>query len=153
MVSAMSHLAISSRELKARRNQVGSKASPSSAQLLAERANSTKRARVTTLEATSGVVARLKVVAWWPAMRPVHHASLDATNDIALHFANEFWLKSGSWRQDLHTQSHGFDLNGANVGDQKGSMPQHCSIATSIFCLAYNQYFSVATPLGTISTR
>ena len=47
-------------------------------------------------QATSFVVARLKVVAWRPALRPVIHASLDATSDTALHFTKrsyEFWFK------------------------------------------------------------
>ena len=39
-------------------------------------------------QATFGVVARLKAVAWRPALRLVHHASLDAVSGTAsaLHF-------------------------------------------------------------------
>ena len=88
MVSAMSHLAITSRE--ARRNQVGSKALPTSTQWLASEES------VGYHQATSAVVARLKVVAWRPALRPVHHASLDAASGTALHFTNEFDSRIGS---------------------------------------------------------
>ena len=78
VVSAMAYLVISIGE--ARRKSVGAKASPTSTQWLASEES------VGYHQATSCVVARLKVVAWRPTLRPVHHASLDAASDTALHF-------------------------------------------------------------------
>ena len=76
VVSAMAYLVISIGE--ARRKSVGAKASPTSTQWLASEES------VGCHQATSGVVARLKVVAWRPALRPVHHASHAAASGTAL---------------------------------------------------------------------
>ena len=78
MVAAMSHLAITSREM--RRNQVASKKPPTRTQWLASEESAGYH------QATSCVVDRLKVVAWRPALRPVNYASLDAASDTELHF-------------------------------------------------------------------
>ena len=99
----MSYLATTSRE--ARRNQVGPKASPTSTQWLASEESAGYH------QATSGVVARLKVVARRPALRPVYHAQLDAASDTALQ------LRQTSLTQELAADgktfvrnSHRFDL-------------------------------------------
>ena len=115
-MSAMSHLAITSRVT--RRKSVGSKASPTSTQWLASEESAGYH------QATSGVVARLKVVARRPALRPVHHAQLDAASDTALQ------LRQTSLTQELAADgktfmrnSHRFDLIEATwvtKKDQKG---------------------------------
>ena len=87
VVSAVSYLGISIGE--ARRKSVGSKASPTSTQWLASEESAGYH------QATSGVVARLKVVARRPALRPVHHAQLDAASDTALQ------LRQTSLTQEL----------------------------------------------------
>ena len=73
VVSAMAYLVISIGE--ARRKSVGAKAPPTSTQWLASE-EGVGYHRVTSQSHRNGVVARLKVVARRPALRPVHHAPL-----------------------------------------------------------------------------
>ena len=113
MVSAMSYLAITSRE--ARRNQVGLKAPPTSTQWLASEES------VSCHQATSGVVARLKVVAWRSALRSVHHASLDAASDTALHFTKRVLTQElAADGKTIMRNFHRFDLIEATWVAKKG---------------------------------
>ena len=113
MVSAMSHLAITSREV--RRNQVASKAPPTRTQWLASEESAGYH------QATSCVVARLKVVAWRPALRPVNHASLDAASDTALHFTKRVLTQElAADGKTIMRNFHRFDLIEATWVAKKG---------------------------------
>ena len=115
-------------------------------------------------QATSGVVARLKVVAWRPALRPVHHASHDAASDTALQ------LRQTSLTQELAAagktikrNSHGFDLIEATwvtKKDQEGKNLFPKKVGSNIYSslkgwsqtILQYQYLSISVSIPQYST-